>query len=267
VASGGGDDDGDDDGGDAQSSSNRTAVAQSRTRVPLTSTAIARARETAIAAGTPEQVFDAANPTPTSVPTGPAGGGSEGTPPPGSTAGATEPALTATEPPTSTPVPPGVIGVVTMDANPSTAEVDHTEVTAAVGATFQIGITIHEAPGPYQGYQYGLRWDDNGILDFVSEDQLMPVNMTLCTAAVELAGTIEEGSAGVYGGCLSPDQSAGLTYQGPVANVTLRCAAAGRIHIRPLSADEDENWGSSLINTGGVLAGNQVDNGFDVVCG
>jgi hypothetical protein len=268
VVLAGGDDDG--DNGGETTSANRTAVSQSRTRVPQTSTAIAAARQTAIAEGTPEAAFDAANPTPSVVPTEVIGGPDTGpgvTPGPGTETAPTQlPAETATQAPTSTPAPPGVIGDVTMDSNRGNPGIDHTEVTAAVGSSFEVGILINDPPGPYAGYQYALYWNrSDGILGYVGEQRAEPQGLTICSEPSDVwAEEPDDSKTGVYGGCLSVE--GGVTHTGEVAVVTIRCESAGRTTVQLLGLNPSEPFATSLIEQGGGEIPTEVDSGFDVVC-
>jgi hypothetical protein len=275
VASGGGDDDdGDSATADRTVAANRTAVSQSRTRIPLTSTAIAEARATAIAQGTPEDAFDAANPTPTTIPTQVPPQPSDGTATvttPDETAipEATEsPILTPTpaESASPTPIPAGFIGTITLDVNGATEQIEHSDVSAIVGDTFDVTVVIHDPPQGYQGYQYGIAWEDNGILSFVEESRFEPEDLSLCTEPVDLETTIAEPNTGVYGGCLNPDPAASITYEGATARLTFSCEQTGRIRVRPLSMEEADPFGSALLGDGGTTIDGGVDNGFEVVC-
>jgi hypothetical protein len=261
LATSGGDDNGDNN--NEQSSSNRTAVSQSRTKVPLTSTAIASARETAVAQGTPRAAFDAANPTP-AVPTESAGSTPDTgtTPAPGTTPNTPLPVETSTAAPTPTNVAPGVIVNVTMDANRGSPDIQHNEVTAGAGSTFEIGIDVHDPPGAYQGYQYAITWEDNGVLEFVGEQAAQPQGLTLCSEPTN--DPWPDARAGVYGGCLSTEDN--VSFTGEVSVVTIRCASAGRASLRMVADSPSEPFSSTLIGSGGQIIPSQVDNGFDVVC-
>jgi hypothetical protein len=272
VVSGGGDDD--DDGGgetvnaDRTAAANRTSVSQSRTRIPLTSTAIAEARETAIAEGTPEDAFDAANPTPvppTAVVGEPDTGGPGVTPGPGTEVPpATQlPGETATAAPTATALPPGVIGDITLDGNTGTSEVDHAEVTAGVGGTVEVAIVIDDALGGYNGYEYALMWEDNGTLSFGDEQRTPPQGYDLCTEASDVSDHSEPVFI-FYGGCLRTEGTASST--GVVAVIALRCDAAGRTHVSLAPSGPSVAFGTSLLAPGGGKIATEVDNGFDVVC-
>jgi hypothetical protein len=266
VIAGGGDDDG--DNGGETTSANRTAVSQSRTRVPQTSTAIAAARQTAIAEGTPEAAFDAANPTPvapTEVIGNPDTGGPGVTPGPGTETALTQlPAETATQAPTSTPAPPGVIGDVTMDSDRSTSQIEHNQISAAVGSTVDIGIQIYEPSGPYQGYQYVTYWPKDGVLSFVEEQRAEPQGLTLCSAPTDPWDGTDDDRTGVYAGCLSTE--GGVTHQGEVAVLRIRCDAAGTTRVRLLGLNPSEAFATSLLGPGGEEIPTEVDSGFDVVC-
>jgi hypothetical protein len=169
------------------------------------------------------------------------------------------------DPSTSTPSPADFVGVVTMDTDPATPAIEHNDITAAVGATFEIGIVINMPPGEYRGYQVALGWDDNGILSYVGEVAPMPANMTICEpVGLLLAGTLTEGRTGVYGGCLSPEII--HQYAGPVSVLTFMCDQPGTIGLRPLSVNESMSLGTSLITEIGATLGEGVDNGISVIC-
>jgi hypothetical protein len=167
---------------------------------------------------------------------------------------------------TSTPSATDFVGVIRIDTNVVTPDVERGEVSAAVGATFDLAVVISDPPGPYRGYQVGIGYEDRGILSFVGEQALQPENMTVCSPVQLLsAGTLAEGRTGVYGGCLIPDGA--TTYAGPVTTLTFRCERAGRIELRLLGLQESQSLGTSLINEAGATLAEQVENGFDVVCG
>jgi hypothetical protein len=177
----------------------------------------------------------------------------------------TEPPPPTFDPRTSTPSPADFIGTITMDTNPDTTALEHDTVTAATGATFRIGIAVHDVPEPYRGYQVALGWDDNGTLSFVSEAAIKPENMNVCSDVQPLLdGTLNKGRIGVYGGCLS--QEAGITFTGLVTVLTFSCDKAGRIGLRTLSVNESMSLGTSLIAEHGQTIGEEVDNGIEVVC-
>lgn len=270
VAGGGGDDD--DGGGETASASrtasaNRTSVSQSRTRIPLTSTAIAGARQTAIAEGTPEDAFDAANPTP-APPTAVPDAGTIGpgvTPGPGTVPPATPlPGETATAAPTATSIPPGEVGDITMDGNRNTPEIDHADVTAGVGATVEIAIVINDALGGYNGYEYALVWDEGDGLVFVSEQRTPPPGVDICSDPVDPFTATDDGRTGTYGGCLAAEGTSSFT--GVVAVITVQCQAAGRVPVRLLAASGSEAFPTRLLAQGGEPIETEVDDGFDVVC-
>jgi hypothetical protein len=185
-------------------------------------------------------------------------------------AGFTPPATAAPIPThdfrTSTPGPADFTAVVTMDTDPATPAIDHENITAAVGASFQIGILINGATQPFRGYQIALGWDDSGILSYNGEEALMPQGLTVCAPVeVYLVGTLPAGRTGVYGGCLSPADEP-VTHDGIVTTLTFTCTQPGTIGIRTQSVKESATLGTSLITSDGAAFDEELDHGIDVTC-
>jgi hypothetical protein len=166
---------------------------------------------------------------------------------------------------TSTPGPADFVAVVTMDTDPATPAIDHQDISAAVGASFPIGIIINRAPQPFRGYQVALGWPDNGIIAYSGEEALMPQNMTICSPiAAYLPNTLPAGQGGIYGGCLNPDGA--ISHEGLVTTITLSCAQAGEVDVRTLSVAEAASLGTSLITEQGTSFAEELDHGITVTC-
>jgi hypothetical protein len=162
-------------------------------------------------------------------------------------------------PPTVAPptLAPGQFAVVTLDTNPDTPAVEHDEVAGTVGQTFVVAININNPPQPYQGYEFGLTWDE-AILSFVSEEPLNPAEMDVCPDTVIL-----DFMFGIYGGCLRVSGTS--SFSGPVTLLTFRCEAVGNPGLRNLTLDEARSLGTALQANAQQFA-TEIDAGVTVRC-
>jgi len=255
VACGGDDDDGDNNNGDATATRTggtgnvidpaaRTATIAAARTAGIDIEATESAAYTAVAQGTEVPGF-----TPQAVGGDATPPGAGDTPAPGETA---EPA------PTETPPAHGFIATITLDGNPDTPEIDHGELTAPVGAALRVAVVVQDPPKPYQGYQIGFRWQEP-TLSFVGEETTKPGVLTTCPPATTLDFT-----TGIYSGCISVEQPS--TFSGVVSYLTVRCEQAGTARIHLMTLLEAQEFGTSLLEPGGVAFAGEVDEGIRVRC-
>ncbi len=133
-------------------------------------------------------------------------------------------AVPATSVPTVDPIlrPNSTIAI---DANSATQEVE-SQVSAAVGADFEVAIVLESAGGKYAGYQFDLGWDP-AVVSYVSVEHLKPENLSTCSPT----RTYEGDRVAAF---CADQQLAGITYTGQLSVVTLHCQAAGNsvLHLR-----------------------------------
>lgn len=167
--------------------------------------------------------------------------------------------VTVVVPTAAPPQPPGVPATVTLDVNPDTPAIEHTDVNAAVGSTFRVAVVVNRPPAPYAGYEYGIHFDAP-ILSFVNAQQLKVEGLDICTSV-----PLENTPSGMYGGCLRT--SGETSFQGIVEIITLKCDNAGRTPLRMITLAESGGFGTALLHEGGVEFASEVDEGVHVICG
>ncbi len=173
-------------------------------------------------------------------------------------AGSVTPTPTVSAPRSPTPIPDDFVATITIDADPTTPEIDRGPVQAKVGDSFQVAVVVRQPPEPYQAYQFGLYWRAP-VLGFVEENKLKPDGFTLCPELVFL-----ENTTGIYSGCINVSGTA--AFEGQVSTVTLRCEQPGDATVRLLTLVEANEFGVALLREGGEYFATDVDTGIEVTC-